>query len=135
MCIYSLSAISCKVLCVSQKRLTSSTVNQKLIEDLEKDLSRKEIVYQHYLSQNRTGWVRKQEKQLDALRVELAVLRKDSTQMQTPQLISVTLITLLFFRLLVMVANIILIHQLSSSFRRTIHSSQGLRPPLVLVRG
>ena len=139
MCAYSLAAISGRVVLTSQRQVTSSTVNQKLIQDLEKDIVRKEVIYKEYLEKGFIGALRKQEKQLDSLRFELSRLRQESTQLQAPHLIEASLITLLAFRLIVMLANMILISQLSSSFRKPTSSQAPTlakgRPNLVLVSG
>jgi hypothetical protein len=112
MCAYSLWAVSSGVILSANQDYQESSATRQMVTDLEKQVADKESMISTYIARDWIGVARSQQKDSDALRRRLTELRRLKAETRPPQLILNTVLNLVLMRLILMIANILVVRRL-----------------------
>ncbi len=112
MTFYSLWAISSGVIVASHREYRESESIRQMIVDTEKQIREKEEASENYLRRDRLSVLRKNQVESDRLKERLNSLRRQSVEARPESLILNTVLNLVLFRFLAMIANILLVRRL-----------------------
>lgn len=117
MCLYSLWAISSNVLMQAHRDYREHEAARISINDLQTEIQTQDTLIEKYLALERISVATRLQAKRDVSRQKLFVLRQNSTSLKPPQIVLNTVFNLVFFRLLVMLANILSVRRLSKQIK------------------
>lgn len=116
-CVYSLWALSAKNVSEVLNRGTQAVQNQKALKELEIELEKRMEARSHFLEANRLSIAKGYEASIDTLQSKLEKLRSSAIEVGSPLVMINTMMTLVFFRAIVMIANALCMNRLKRGIR------------------
>ncbi len=110
---YGLWVMSGSVLQASLQGIHDIELKQTQILDAESVIQRKEAARDHFLKTDRIGMLRQYDRGVDVNRHALSEFRLDLNQLKSPVVIWNTMATLIIFRLIVLITNVLCLNYLS----------------------
>lgn len=132
MCLYSLWAISSNVLMQAHREYREHEATRISIKELETDIQSQDALMEKYLTLNWIGAASRAQVKRDVSRQKLLEMRQLSTSLKPPQIVLNSVFNLVFFRLLVMLSNILGVRRLTEKILLTWNNGQ-LRKRLLNV--
>jgi hypothetical protein len=115
--IYSVWVISGVTIGTAFQQDKNLKINQKITLELETEIFKKETLRDRYVENERITLARVVDRELDSLKLKLDRARNPLMQTSSSEVIKTSAITLTIFRVLVMMANLLCLQELSRRFR------------------
>jgi hypothetical protein len=116
-CIYSLWALSAKTVSEAVNRGVLAIQSQKAATELELELEKRIATRNRLFELNRVTLARSYDSSIDAIQIKLEKMRHSAIEAGSPLAIANTVITLVLFRTIVMIANALCVHRLKRGLR------------------
>jgi hypothetical protein len=115
--LYSIWAISGSVIHGALKQRTEAALHQKSVQEIEHEIQQKEIIRDRYFQTDRITLARKYDLDLNGLKQKLDETRQSVLKVPNQIVIWNTLATLVVFRILVMLSNVLCVQELGRRHR------------------